>query len=87
MKHLSPWRNKTVATATNPKMMPRQHSGPGNLSEIPMQKEVCGCAEHARDGGVIPASGFPRDGGTAKEGHRKDDSITEQTMHLIQHMH
>ena len=40
-----------------------------------------------QDGGVIPTSGFPRDGGTAKEGHRKDDSITEQTMHLIQHMH
>ena len=40
-----------------------------------------------QDGGVIPTSGFPRDGGTAKEGHRKDDLITEQTMHLIQHMH
>ena len=40
-----------------------------------------------QDGGVIPTTGFPRDGGTAKEGHRKDDSITEQTMHLIQHMH
>jgi len=24
----SPWRNKKGATATNPKMMPRQHSGP-----------------------------------------------------------
>ena len=36
---------------------------------------------------MIPDSGFPRDGGTAKEGHRKDDSIMEQTMHLIQHMH
>ena len=31
-----------------------------------------------QDGGVIPASGFPRDGGTAKEGHRKDYSITVQ---------
>ena len=54
--------------------------------EIPVQKEKW----RERDmqyGGVIPASGFPRDGGTAKEGHRKDDLITEQTMHLIQHMH
>ena len=40
-----------------------------------------------KDGGVLPDSGFPRDGGMAKEGHRKDDLITEQTMHLIQHMH
>ena len=31
------------------------------------------------DGGVIPTSGFPRDGGMAKEGHRKDDSVTVQT--------
>ena len=28
--------------------------------EIPVQKEVCGCAEHARDGGVLPTTGFPR---------------------------
>ena len=32
-----------------------------------MQKEVCGCAEHARDGGVLPDSGFPRYGGIAKK--------------------
>ena len=32
-----------------------------------------------QDGGVIPTTGFPRDGGMAKEGHRKDDSITVQT--------
>ena len=47
-----------------------------------MQKEACGCAEHARDGGVIPVTGFPRDGGTAKEGHRKDDSITVQNSSI-----
>ena len=35
-----------------------------------------------QDGGVIPASGFPRDGGTAKEGHRKDDSITVQNSSI-----
>ena len=32
-----------------------------------------------QDGGVIPATGFPRDGGMAKVRHRKDDSITVQT--------
>ena len=32
-----------------------------------------------QDGRVIPDSRFPRDGGMAKEGHRKDDSITVQT--------
>ena len=52
-----------------------------------MRKEACGCVKHARDGGVLPTTGFPRDDGMAKEGHRKDDLITEQTMHLIQHMH
>ena len=35
-----------------------------------------------QDGGVIPTSGFPRDGGTAKEGHRKDDSITVQNSSI-----
>ena len=30
MKHLSLWRNKTVAMATNPKMMPWQHIGSGS---------------------------------------------------------
>ena len=50
--------------------------------EIPVQKETCGCTEHARDGGVIPVTGFPRDGGTAKEGHRKDDSITVQNSSI-----
>ena len=44
-----------------------------------MQKEACGCAQHARDGGVLPDSGFPRDGGMAKERHRKDNSNTVQT--------
>ena len=78
MKRVPRRRNKNGATATYRFRL---------LMEIPVQKEACGCAEHARDGGVIPTSGFPRDGGTAKEGHRKDDSITEQTMHLIQHMH
>ena len=40
-----------------------------------------------QDGGVIPASGFPRDGGTAKEGHRKDDSITVQNSSISYNPH
>ena len=36
-----------------------------------------------QDGGVIPASGFPRDGGM----ETSDNSDTVQTVHLIQHMH
>ena len=43
-----------------------------------------------QDGGVLPTTGFPRDGGTAKEGHRKDDSIMVQnsashTTHAFVH--
>ena len=30
---------------------------------------MCGCAEHAKDGGVLPTTGFPQDGGMAT---RKD---------------
>ena len=38
------------------------------LIEISMQKkQVRGCAEHARDGGVIPITGFPHVGGVANE--------------------
>ena len=51
--------------------------------EIPVQKEVCGCAEHARDGGVLPTTGFPRVSGM----ETSDNSDTVQTVHLIQHMH
>ena len=36
-----------------------------------------------QDGGVIPASGFPRDGGM----ETSNNSDTVQTVHLIQHMH
>ena len=42
-----------------------------------MQKEV-GVSVSCKDGGVLPNSGFPRDGGMAKEGHRKDNSIMVQ---------
>ena len=48
------------------------------LVEMSVQKKV-GVSMSCKDGGVLPNSGFPRDGGMAKEGHRKDDSITVQT--------
>ena len=42
--------------------MPRQHIGSVNsLSDWCRRR--CGCAEHAKDGGVIPVTGFPRDDG------------------------
>ena len=51
-----------------------------------MQKEACGCAQHARDGGVLPTTGFPRDGGMANEeraktslGHGANTSISYNT--------
>ena len=51
-----------------------------------MQKEVCGCAEDAKDGGVIPATEFPRDGGMANEEERAKTSRTRcKHGHLIQH--
>ena len=48
-----------------------------------MQKEACGCAQHARDGGVLPTTGFPRVSGM----EMSDNSDTVQTVQLIQHMH
>ena len=51
-----------------------------------MQKEACGCAEHARDGGVIPVTGFPRVDGMENE---EELAMTIRTRckheHLIQH--
>ena len=47
-----------------------------------MQKEARGCVS-CKDGGVLPDSGFPRDGGM----ETSDNSDTVQTVHLIQHMH
>ena len=35
-----------------------------------MQKSQCGCVEHAKDGGVIPVTGFPRVDGMANEEER-----------------
>ena len=72
-------RNKNGATATYPKMMPRQHIGSGSSQRYRCKRRR---ERVMQDGGVIPASGFPRDGGTAKEGHRKDDSITVQNSSI-----
>ena len=44
------------------------------------KEQVCGCAEYARDGGVIPVTGFPRvDGMTNKEERASLKSDTMQT--------
>ena len=81
----SPWRNKKGATAAKQKWCHGNISFPVAHGDTGA-KEV-GVNESSKDGGVLPDSGFPWVGGMAKEGHRKDDSFTEHTMHLIQHMH
>ena len=53
-------------------------------------KGKCGCAEHAKDGGVIPVTGFPRvdDGDKAKEGqHAPTIQARRKLEHLIHHKH
>ena len=68
------------ATATYPKMMPRQHIGSGSSPRY--QCKGSGRERVMQDGGVIPDSGFPRDGGMAKEGHRKDNSFMVQNSSI-----
>ena len=52
------------------------------------KEQVCGCAEHAKDGGVIPDTGFPT---CWWHGKRGASQATIQSWckheHLIQHMH
>ena len=58
----SPWQKELGATAMKTETMPCQRPGSDNsLSD--RRKRGCGCAEHAKDGGVIPGTGFPRDDG------------------------
>ena len=58
----SPWQNKTGATATNPKMMPRQHIGSGSSWRY-RRKENCADVWNTQEnGGVLPVTGFPRYG-------------------------
>ena len=52
-------------------MMPRQHIGSGRAWRYRRKRELCGCVKHARDGGVLPVTGFPRYGGMAIEEHAK----------------
>ena len=81
---LSPWRNERGATATTTKMVPRQHSDDLITHwDTGGKEQVCGCAKHAEDGGVLPDSGFPRYGGMAIEeraktslGHGANTSIS-----------
>ena len=73
MKHLSPWRNERGATATTTELVPRQHSDdPITHLDTGAKEQVCGCAEHAKYGGVISDTRFPRDSGMAKEGHARN---------------
>ena len=62
----SPWQKELGATAMKTETMPWQRPGSDNsLSD--RCKRRCGCAEHAKDGGVIPITGFPRVDGMANE--------------------
>ena len=88
MKHLSPWWKKKGATAVKRKWC---H---GNIS-VPIAhgdtgaKEV-GVSVSCKDGGVLPDSGFPRDGGMANEeraktslGHGANTSISYNTHAFV----
>ena len=65
MKHLSPWRKEKGATTVKRKWchgnipVPVTHGGTGAKGS--------GRERVMQDGGVIPDSGFPRDGGMANE--------------------
>ena len=57
------------ATATNPKMMSRQHIGSDSSRRYRCKRS--GRVRIMQDGGVIPATGFPRYGGMAIEERAK----------------
>src|SRR3954464_5740362 len=90
MRHLSPWRKEKGATAVKRKWCHGNESENGatatyrfwQLMEIPVQKEACR-ERVMQDGGVIPATGFPRVSGM----ETGDNSNTVQTVHIMQHMH
>ena len=67
-------------------MMPREHIGSGSSWRYRRKRELCECVTHARDGGVLPVTGFPRYGGMAIEeraktslGHGANTSISYNT--------
>ena len=57
----SPWRNKTGATATITKMVPRQHSGPGNSWRYRCKRK-CDVSESCK---MVGWSRIPGSHGTA----------------------
>ena len=73
------------ATAMNPKMVSRQHIGSGSSWRYRRKRELCGCAEHAKDGGVIPVTGFPHDGGKETRNVQGPIRTWCKHEHLIQH--
>ena len=85
MKQMAPWRKEKGATAVKRKWC---H---GNIS-VPIAhgdtgaKEV-GVSVSCKDGGVLPNSGFPRDGGMANEERAKTIRSRCKHEHLIPHMH
>ena len=80
MEHLATMAEWKGCHDGETKMVPRQHIVSGNSRTYRCKRSG---REHVmQDGGVIPNSGFPRDGGMAKEGHRKDNSITVQNSSI-----
>ena len=71
---------KKGATATITKMMPRQHIGSGSSWRYRRKRELCGCVKHARDGGVLPVTGFPRVRGMETRNVQRPLSNTVQTQ-------
>ena len=78
--HLSPWRKEKGATAMKQKWCHGNIPVIRQLIERPVQTKMW--MTYAKEGGVIPNSGFARDDGMAKEGHRKDNSITVQNSSI-----
>ena len=76
------------ATATNSKMMPWQHSDdPVAHGDTGAKGSGCECV--MQEDGVLLDSGFPHDGGKAKEGLRAmyNSDTDQHTVQLIQRKH
>ena len=88
MKHWSPWRNEKGATATKRKWWHGNIPMIWQLIGMSVQKKVCGCAEHAKDGGVIPVTVFPTCRWHGKRGASQATIPSRcKHEHLIQHKH
>ena len=56
--------NRNGVTTTTTEMVPRQHSDdPTTHWDTDAKEQVCGCAEHAKDGGAILVIGHGKRGG------------------------